>query len=324
MLRCPSPRSLVWSSVVLAGLSSLCLPASASEYPSGPITLVVGYGAGGGTDVCSRVLAQSVGKQLGQTVIVDNKPGAGTTLSLSLGMRHKPDGYGLTALSSAGVLNQVLMPKVAYDVTRDFTPVAMVAQYQAGILVRADSPHRTLADLIKASQAAGKPLSYSTAGIGTPQHLTSERLAKQVKVEWMHAPYKSGPEAITALLRGDVDFMAQTAEWVPHVREGRLRLLAVFTEDRIKGFDAPSLKELGYDLVAPSTLGVLGPAKMPAPVVQKLQKAFQVASQTPEFSNCADMFGLKLDYKDAATYAAYIQEMLTNWRPVLQQFASKD
>ena len=318
------PRTPISSLALLPLLCTLSLGAGAAEYPSNPITLVVGYGAGGGTDVCSRVLAMNVGKQLGQTVIVDNKPGAGTTLSLSHGMRQKPDGYALTALSSAGVLNQVLMPKVAYDVTRDFTPIAMVAQYQAGILVRADSPHKTLADLIKASKAAAKPLSYSTAGIGTPQHLTSERLAKQVTVDWVHAPYKSGPEAITALMRGDVDFMAQTAEWVPYVRDGRLRLLAVFTEDRIKGFDAPSLKELGYDLVAPSTLGVLGPAKMQPVVVTKLQEALRVAGQSPEFENCADQFGLKLDFKDAPTFRSYIQDMLKNWTPVLKQFASNE
>lgn len=305
-------------------MSMVCVAAAAAEYPAGPVTLVVGYGAGGGTDVCSRVLALHVGKQLGQTVIVDNKPGAGTTLSLSYGARQKPDGYALTALSSAGVLNQVLMPKVAYDVARDFTPIAMLAQYQAGILVRADSPYKTLNELIKASKAAAQPLTYSTAGIGTPQHLTSERLAKQVSVDWVHAPYKSGPEAITALMRGDVDFMAQTAEWVPYVRDGRLRLLAVFTEDRIKGFDAPSLQELGYQLVAPSTLGVLGPAKMPPAVVKKLQEAFRVAGQSPEFENCADMFGLKSDYKDSATYSAFIQEMLGTWTPVLKQFAAKD
>lgn len=318
--------SLVCRLSLVAAAPLLCLPsaAQASTYPAGPITLVVGYGAGGGTDVCFRVLALDVGKQLGQPVIVDNKPGGGTTISLVHGMRQKPDGYVLTALSSAGVLNQVLMPKAGYNLQRDFTPIAMVAQYQAGIAVRADSPYRTLADLIAASKSGGKPLTYSTAGIGTPQHLTSERLAKQVDVHWTHAPYKSGPEAITALMRGDVDFMAQTAEWVPYVRDGRMRLLAVFTQDRIKGFDAPTLKELGYDLVAPSTYGVVGPAKMDPAIVTRLQDAFKAAGQTPEFDRCADQFGLKPDYKDGASYARFIQDMLTQWTPVLQPFASKD
>ena len=307
----------------------LCAPVLASTvwadtYPNKPITLTVGYGAGGGTDVCNRVLAQDVGKQLGQSVVVDNKPGAGSSLSVSYAIRQRPDGYSIASLSTGALLNQVLTPSIKYDVTKDITPIAMVAQYQVGVLVRADSPYKTMADLIKASQASSKPLSYSTAGVGTPQHLTSERLAKQVNVQWVHAPYKSGPETITAVLRGDVDFMAQTAEWVPYARDGRLRLLAVYTEQRMAGFDAPTLKELGYDLVAPSILGIYGPAKMEADTVKKLQDAFQKATQTPEFASCADQFGLKPDFKDAATFGNFLQDTLTSWTPLLKQFATKD
>lgn len=297
---------------------------ASSDYPKSPITLVVGYGAGGSTDVCNRALALNVGKQLGQSVVVDNKPGAGSSLSLSYIIRQRPDGYNIASISTGGVLNQILTPSIKYDVTKDLTPIAMIAQYQVGVLVRADSPYKTLPDLVAASKSASKPLIYSTAGLGTPQHLTSERLAQKIGVEWIHAPYKSGPEAITALMRGDVDFMAQTAEWVPHVRDGRLRLLAVYTGERMKGFAAPTLKELGYDLVAPSILGIAGPAKMDPAVVKKLQDAFQKASQTPEFQSCVDLFGLKVDFKDAATFGAHLQETLTSWTPLLKKFATKE
>lgn len=293
-------------------------------FPRQPITLVVGYGAGGGTDVCNRMLALQVGKKLGQPVVVDNKPGAGSSLSVGYVARQKPDGYAIASLSTGGVLNQVLNPQITYDVRRDLTPIAMVAQYQAGVLVRADSPMRTMQDIIKASQAPGKSLTYSTAGIGTPQHLTSERLAQQTKAQWVHAPYKSGPEAITALLRGDVDFMAQTAEWVPYVRDGRLRLVAVYTEDRMSAFgDVPTLKELGYNLVAPSILGIVGPAKMPAATVKLLQDQFQAAMQTKEFQDCSDNFGLKPDFKNAETFQAYLEKTLVDWTPLLKQFSGK-
>ena len=142
----------------------LCAPVLASTvwadtYPNKPITLTVGYGAGGGTDVCNRVLAQDVGKQLGQSVVVDNKPGAGSSLSVSYAIRQRPDGYSIASLSTGALLNQVLTPSIKYDVTKDITPIAMVAQYQVGVLVRADSPYKTMADLIKASQASSKPLS---------------------------------------------------------------------------------------------------------------------------------------------------------------------
>lgn len=297
---------------------------ASSDYPKSPITLVVGYGAGGSTDVCNRALALNVGKQLGQSVVVDNKPGAGSSLSLGYIIRQRPDGYNIASISTGGVLNQILQPSIKYDVTKDLTPIAMIAQYQVGVLVRADSPYKTLPDLVAASRSAAKPLIYSTAGLGTPQHLTSERLAQKIGVEWIHAPYKSGPEAITALMRGDVDFMAQTAEWVPHVRDGRLRLLAVYTGERMKGFPAPTLKELGYDLVAPSILGIAGPAKMDPAVVKKLQDAFQKASQTPEFQSCVDLFALKADFKDAATFGAHLQETLTSWTPLLKKFATKE
>lgn len=302
---------------VLAG------PAMAADYPQKPISLTVGYGAGGGTDVCNRALALDVGKRLGQSVVVENRPGAGSSLSVGYIIRQQPDGYNIASLSTGGVLNQVLTPSTKYDVTTDLTPIAMVAEYQVGLLVRADSPYQSLQDLIKASQEKGE-MSYSTAGIGTPQHLTSERLAQQVKTKWTHVPYKSGPEAITALIRGDVDFMAQTAEWVPYVRDGRLRLLAVYTGERMKGFDAPTLKELGYDLVAPSILGVVGPQKMDPAIVKTLQDAFEHASQTPEFAQCSDNFGLKVNFMSAQEFGAHLKNTLTTWRPLLEQYAAKE
>ncbi|GAO21257.1 exported protein [Alicycliphilus sp. B1] len=194
--------SMLKRAAVLACATVLALPAFAAEdYPRTPITLVVGYGAGGGTDVCNRALALDVGRQLGQPLVVDNKPGAGSSLSVGFITRQRPDGYSIASLSTGGVLNQVLSPNVKYDVTKDLTPIAMVAQYQVGLLVRADSAYKTMADLINAAQSAKKPLTYSTAGIGTPQHLTTERLAQKTGTQWVHAPYKSGPEAITALMR---------------------------------------------------------------------------------------------------------------------------
>ncbi|WP_144637784.1 tripartite tricarboxylate transporter substrate binding protein [Bordetella genomosp. 13] len=306
----------------LGCLSALALPAAA-QYPGNPISLVVGYGAGGGTDVCNRALAMDVGKNLGQTVVVENRPGAGSSLSVNYIVRQKPDGYSIASLSTGGLLNQVLTPSVKYDVTTDLTPIALVAQYQVGVLVKADSPYRTLKDLVAAAKGPRK-LSYSTAGVGTPQHLTSERLAEQIGATWTHVPYKSGPEAITALMRGDVDFMAQTAEWVPYVRDGRLRLLAVYTDERMKGFDAPTLKELGYDLVAPSLLGISGPAGMDPAVVRRLQDAFEHAARTPEFANCADQFGLKVDFRGSQAFGAFLKDTLTSWTPLLKQYAQKD
>lgn len=310
------------SAFLAISLASLGVQAD-TNYPKQTIKLVVGYGPGGGTDVCNRALAVNVGKKLGQSVIVENKPGAGSSLSVTYIMHQKPDGYTIASLSSGAVLNQVLNPQSKYDVVNDLTAIAMVAQYQSGLLVRADSSYKSFGDIVKASQA-GKSFSYSTAGVGTPQHLTSVRLAEKLKADWVHVPYKSGPEAITALIAGDVDLMAQTAEWVPYVRDGRLRLIAVYTEERMKGFESvPTLKELGYDLVAPGILGVVGPAKMPADMVKTLQDAFQSAMQTKEFQDCTDNFGLKPDFKDSATFNTFLKTTLVEWTPLLKKFAGK-
>ena len=297
--------------------------ADKNDYPQRPIQLVVGYGAGGGTDVCFRALAVSASKSLGQNIVIENKPGAGSSLSIGYIARQAPDGYNVAALATGAVLNQ-FMGTVNYDVMTDLQPIAMVAQYQVGLLVRADSPYKTLDDVIKQGKLADKPFAYSTAGVGTPQHLTMDRLGEKVGAKWVHAPYKSGPEAIMALLRGDVDLMAQTAEWVPYVRDGRLRLLSVFTPERVPAFpDAPTLIEAGYDLSAPSILGVVGPKGMAPEVVEKVQNAFKSAIDTDEFRRCADQFGLKTDFMDAKTFTAYIKDTAEEWAPIVKTLAKQ-
>lgn len=292
--------------------------AAANSYPDKPIQLVVGYGAGGGTDMCFRALAQSASQTLGQSIVIENKPGAGSSLSIAFISRQKPDGYSVAALSTGGVLNQYLIKNVNYDVNKDLTPVGMVAQYQAGMLVRADSPYKTIHDVIEAAKT--KSISYSTAGVGTPQHLTMEVLGKQTGAKWVHAPYKSGIEASTALLRGDVEIMSQTAEWAPYVRDKRLRLLNVYTDKRMPEFDyAPTLKEAGFDIVAPSMFGLVGPKGIDPNVVEKLDQAFKVAMDSKEFQNCAQQFGLMIDYKNTKDFADYIKQTADKWGPVASE-----
>ncbi len=287
---------------------------AAERYPEKPIQLIVGYGAGGGTDMCFRALAQSASQQLGQSIVVENKPGAGSSLSIAFVARQKPDGYTIGALSTGGVLNQYLVKNISYDVEKDLTPIAMMAQYQVGLLVRADAGYQSVKDIIDAARK--KSLSYSTAGVGTPQHLTMEALGRSTGAKWIHAPYKSGIEASTALLRGDVDIMAQTAEWAPYVRDKRLRLLNVFTAKRIDEFSyAPTLQEAGFDLVAPSIFGLVGPKGMDPAIVARLDGAFRQAMRTREFKHCAQQFGLMPDYRDSGAFAAHIRQTAESWGP---------
>lgn len=286
--------------------------AKTDNYPTKPIQLVVGYGAGGGTDMCFRALAQGAGQKLGQTIVVENKPGAGSSLSISYMTNQKPDGYSLAALSTGGLLNQFLIEGITYDVVKDLTPIAMLAQYQVGLLVRDDSPYKNIGELIEA--AKNKNMTYSTAGIGTPQHLAMEKLGQTTGAKFTHTPYKSGVEASTGLLRGDVDFMTQTAEWAPLVRDKKFRLLAVFTSKRMEEFnEAPTMVESGFDIVAPSIYGLVGPKEMNPQIVEKIDGAFKEAMNTDVFKNCASQFGLMIDYRNAESFAEHIQDTAKQW-----------
>lgn len=297
---------------------------SSSKYPDRPIQLAIGYGAGGSTDVCFRALAHQVSTDLGQQVVVQNRPGAGSSLSISWLKAQPADGYSIAAFSTAAVLNQFLNSRIGYDVLRDLTPVALVARYQAGLLVRPDSPWKSLDDVIAAARASSRGVTFATAGVGTPQHLTISQLGQQTKSNWVHVPFKSGVEATTAVVSGEVDVLSQTAEWAPYVRDGRLRLLAVYTETRMKEFTgAPTLKEAGYDIVAPSMFGVVGPKGMPEPIVQRLDKAFRDGAASQPFVQCADQFALKIDVRDAKGFRQVMEGTVADWAETTKGFATE-
>ena len=293
-------------------------------YPDHPIQLVIGYGAGGSTDVCFRALATQVSTDLGQQVIVQNRPGAGSSLSINWLKAQPADGYSIGAFSTAAVLNQFLNSKVGYDVFRDLTPIALIARYQAGLLVRPDSPWKTVDDVIAAARAGRQGVTFATAGVGTPQHLTISQLGQKTTSKWVHVPFKSGVEATTAVVSGEVDVLSQTAEWAPYVRDGRLRLLAVYTDTRMKEFpDAPTLKETGYDIVAPSMFGVVGPRGVPDAIVQRLDKAFRDAAASPAFIRCADLFALKIDVRPAAGFRQVMETTAADWADTTRGFATE-
>ncbi len=325
-----SARRSAWARPWAGALSLLLVSAAAaqgSDFPTKPIQLLVGYGAGGSTDVCMRALATHASTLLGQQFVVVNRPGAGSSLSIAYLKSQPADGYTIAALATGAVLNQFLNRRIGYDVTTDLEPIALVAQYQAAMVVRADSPWKTAADIVNAAKSGAVSVSYSTAGTGTPQHLIMSRLGQTSQIpeaRWTHVAYKSGPEAITALMRGDVNVLSQTAEWAPHVRDGRLRLVSVYTDTRMDGFEStPTLRESGYDLVAPSLLGVVAPKGVPADIVRKLESALREASETPAYKTCAQQFALKTDFRPAAAFKDYIADTVKTWGPIASTFVTE-
>jgi tripartite-type tricarboxylate transporter receptor subunit TctC len=316
-------QSVVLSLTATVLITPVATAQQGGKFPQKPVFMMVGYGAGGATDLCMRTIAQGASAELGQNVQIENKPGAGSSVSIAQLVTRAADGYTLASFSSGALINQFLRKDITYDVLQDLTPIIHVAQYQAGIVVRPDAPWKSVAELVAYAKSKPDGIRYSTAGVGTQQHLTMLRLGQMVGARWVHVPYKNGPEAITALERGDVEVMAQTAEWATHVRDGRLKLLAMFTPSRVQDFaHAPTLTESGYNLVAPSMLGIVGPKGMDAAVVETLHSAFRKAMQSDAFTQCAYRFGLKTDYLAPAAYAKFIQGLVNDWAPTIRSVAT--
>jgi tripartite-type tricarboxylate transporter receptor subunit TctC len=281
-------RGCFWGSILILGIvcSIACVPEpilAQEKYPSKPINFVIGYPGGGTTDVCARPLVNAAGKILGQHIVVLNKPGGGSAVAMASLKNEKPDGYTIGILPSGAIFSQH-MRQVPYDSAKDFTPIMQYAVYLYGLVVKSESPWKTFKEFIEYAKANPGKIRYSTAGAGTPQHLVMERLAIKENIKWTHIPFPGGPQAIAALLGGHVEVSSQTTEWKKHVEAGTLRLLAVYGEKRMADFPkAPTLLELGYDIIAPSLICIVGPKGLSPQIVDTLHSAFKKAMEDPDF-----------------------------------------
>jgi tripartite-type tricarboxylate transporter receptor subunit TctC len=290
----------------------LALPGNAQaqeKYPSKPINFVIGYPAGGTTDICARPLVSAASKILGQPIVVANKPGGGSAVAVALMKTEKPDGYTIGILPSGAVLSQH-MRKVPYDSAQDFTPIMQYAVYLYGLVVQTDSPWKTFKEFIDYAKANPGKIRYATAGAGTPQHLVMERLAIQEKIKWTHVPFDGGGPATAALMGGHVEAISQTTEWKKPVESGRLRLLAVYGEKRMTDFpNAPTLLELGYQITAPSLISIIGPKGLSPQIVETLHSAFKKAMDDPDFIKVSNQADQPLLYRGPQDLAKHLVRM---------------
>lgn len=283
-----------------------CAVAAQEKFPSKPITVIVGFAPGGLADVPVRYMAQHVSKKLGQPVLVVNKEGSGGAIALSMLKKADPDGYTIGHFATGGVMIPHLR-KVDYDPVKDFSPILQMIDSPAGIAVQAESPFKTLNELIDYSKANPGKVSYAFAGVGTPQHVAMLQLEEAAKPGWVNVPYSGGAPVLTALLGGHVTFIAQTAEWAPYVKSGKFRLLALLSADRLKDFDAPTLKDIGFDIAAPSIIALAGPKGIPEDRLKILHDAFYDAIQTPGFAELMQKFNAEKKYRNPADLQKYIE-----------------
>jgi len=310
--------------VVVCALGMLAAgAAAAAAYPDKPIRLLVPYPPGGITDVLTRSLAELLRKELGQPVVVESKPGANTALAAQALAAAPADGYTvMMAAAATVVMNPLLYAKLAYDPARDFTPVGRIAETPLVLVVRADSPARTLADLIAEAKAKPGAASFASTGMGSTLHLAGELLQLETGTQMLHVPYKGSAPALNGVLAGETQFMIDSVgSSIPLIKGGKLRAVAVTSAKRLPALpEVPTVAESGVPGFDVSTwFGLLVPKQTPAAIVTRLNAAVALAVRDPAFRAQFEAVGLVVPAPiDAATFAKFIQAETAKWAPLIK------
>nr|WP_145551969.1 tripartite tricarboxylate transporter substrate binding protein [Variovorax boronicumulans] len=291
-------------------LAAVAAPAvlRAQAYPAKPIRYICPWPAGGSTDAVIRSLAESAGRTLGTSIIVDNKPGAGGTLGAIELVNAKPDGYTVSQLPH-GVFRIPHMQKVSFDVLKDFTWIACLTGYTFGLVVPASSPIKSIQDYVAYAKANPGKLTYGHTGAGTSPHLAMEEFAQRAGIQLVHVPFKGNADNMQAVLGEHVMSASDATGWGPHVEAGKLRLLATYGSQRTKRWpQVPTLDELGYKTVSDSPFGVCGPKGMDPAVVRVLHDAFRKTLEDPAVLATFDKFDQTVIYKNTEDYTRFARE----------------
>lgn len=313
---------------VLACASLAVTPAEAAPFPDRPITLVVPLAAGSTADILARSIQPGLSQQLGQTVVVENKPGGGGQIAMSYVAKATPDGYTLVLGSNnTWAINLGLFSKLSYDPTKDFVPVAYLAGGSNVLVVPSDSPYRSVPELVSALKAQPGKLMYSSGGNGTTHHLSAELLLSITGTQAAHIPYRGAPQGVAAVMAHEVAFAFYNTPSVSGlVKEGKLRALAVTGEARSPLLpDVPTMMEEGVPgYVITVDLGLMAPAGTPPDVVAKLNAAARIVMDSAEQRQRLQGLGYEIFHDGPPSgLAAFIQADIAKWVPLVQRSGAK-
>lgn len=306
--------------LLCAGLT-LAATAAVAAYPDKPIRLVVPFAPGGGTDLIARTLGNGMSTELGQQVVIDNKPGAGTIIGTDLVAKSAPDGYTIVIASFAHAVNPSLLAKLPYAHDKAFAPITLIGRGPNVLVVRADSPFKSVADVIAAAKANPGKLNFASQGNGTSAHLAGEMLMNLAKVDMVHVPYRGAGPAITDLLGGQVDMIFGTAAAVSNmVDNGKLRALAVTTAEPSAAFKGvPTIASTVPGYAVESWYGLYAPAGTPAEAIQKLNAAARKAARNPDFANKVEQEGVTVTASDPAELDRYVKAEEARWKKIVKE-----
>ena len=314
------PRRLLLQSAAALAVPSVGSQAFAQgAFPSRPIKLLVAFPAGGPTDITMRALADNASKILGQPVVVENKPGAGGTLPAQQLQGAAADGYTVAQIP-LGVFRLPYTTKISWDPIKDISYVLNVTGYAFGLVVPADSQLKSWTHFVAWAKANPGKLSYGSTGTMTSPHLTMELIAQKLGLELLHVPYKGSADLMQSILGGNIMAAADSTGFAPQVEAGKLRVLNTWGDKRLAKFpDAPTLKELGYDIVQNSPFGIGAPKGTPPDVVKKLHDAFKQAMEEPSYVAALGRYDMLPDYKSTAQYTQFAQDTVAKEKVVIEK-----
>ncbi len=301
-------RDFLVSTTALVAAALMPSVASAQAYPTRVIKYICPWPAGGASDVVMRTLAESAARNLGATIIVENKPGAGGMLGAAELVNAKPDGYTLAQIPQ-GVFRIPHMQKVTYDPLKDFTRIICLTGYTFGLVVPVESPIQSIKDLVAFAKANPDVFTYGSPGTGTSPHLAVEEFAQRAGIKLTHVPFKGTAQNIQAVMGGHVMGTSDATGWGPLVQAGKLRLLATYGSKRTKRWpDTPTLDELGYETVSDSPYGVCGPKGMSPEVVKIIHDAFKKTLNDPAVQAIFDQYDQPAIYMGTEEYTKFARE----------------
>jgi tripartite-type tricarboxylate transporter receptor subunit TctC len=309
-------RMLALGAVLLA----LAAPAVAQPYPTQPIHLVIPFGAGGGSDIVGRILAQELQAKLGQPVVVENRPGAGGTIGNDYIAHATPDGYTLGVMTAGQIISAVMIKSMHYDARTAFAPIAQVASAGLIMVTRPDFPARNVAELIALAKEKPGKLVFGSPGFGATQHLAAELFKQTAQIDMLHVPFRTSPETTTALLAGQVDVVFETVSAVlGQVQAGRLKALAVTGKDRFPAVpDVPTAIESGalpgYDVT--TWYGIFGPRGMPPAVIAKLSRTLNEIVAEPGVRERLTKAGVVVKGTTPEAFGKLMDDELVRWEAV--------
>ncbi len=310
------------SAIVVTALFIAVSSAHAQTYPTKPIRMIVPFAPGGGSDISARTMSDALGQNLGTTIVVDNRPGAGSVLGADIASKSPPDGYTLFLGNISMAFNAALYKQLPFNAIRDFAPISLATEQPNMIVTHPSLPAKNFKEFVALARSQPGKLTYASAGLGSGTHLAMEMLMMSQKISLIHVPYKGTGPAVTALLGNETNaFMSTFASALPHVKSGRLRGIAVTTKTRAAPLpDVPTVAESGVPGFEYATwYGVLTPAGTPKPVIDRVNKAMVTTLNAPDMKERYARQGMDATPSTPAEFVKLLREETDKWAKVVRE-----